>query len=71
MSSAAGCLDGFHHRLLGGIDTITVRADDDFGEDDTHTVFIEVRHANSTSLCSSWTLTVLGNTTASVQTCNP
>jgi hypothetical protein len=51
-------------------ESISLRADDDFLADDSHSVLIEVRFKSATS-CGNWTLDVTGNTAATAQTCDP
>lgn len=58
------------HGLSGHYDAVEVRANDDFGADDSHDIIIEVRHYQS-NRCAYWDLEVEGNTSVVNQTCNP
>lgn len=52
-----------------GTDSVNVRWEDDFGEDDDGTLLVEVRFASGTS-AANWTLTVRGNIAVTTATCN-
>lgn len=51
-----------------GLDLVTVANDDDFGSDDSFDVLIEVRYLSGG--CEEYTLRVIGNTSASLLTCD-
>lgn len=51
-----------------GVDTVNVRRNDSWGNDDSFDVYVEVRHFSS-SVCGYWTLTIQGDTTVSTETC--
>lgn len=53
----------------GSTDTVGIRKDDVLGSNDQFMVIIEVRYAGGTS-SDTWELTVTGNTSVSVATCN-
>ncbi len=55
--------------LNGHSDTVSVRADDEFGVDDTFDVVVEIRHYDS-SLCAYWDLDISANTLVAAPTCN-
>ena len=61
-SSTNGGMDGH-------FDTVLVRADDQFGVDDTIDVIVEIRHFAS-DVCAYWQLEVVGNSAVSTATCN-
>jgi hypothetical protein len=57
---------------IGVDEQVELRADDDFGAEDTHVVRLEIRFVSgSGGACANWTLTIVGNTGAPAQTCNP
>jgi len=57
---------------MGHTDQVQPRWGDDWGEEDTYDVVIEVRHVSS-SRCASWNLTILGNASLDgfPNTCDP
>jgi len=56
--------------MSGHTETVDIRADDDFGQDDSHDVLIYVAYRNA-NRCANWQLDVSGNLSAPSQNCNP
>jgi hypothetical protein len=69
--SCGGALAGQSKLAGSATETVTVRADDEFGpfgEDDSFDLRIEVRHVSGL-VCDTWSLQVVGDTTANSPTC--